>query len=244
MRSYSARSKQRGFWEYVIPAVASVVGGWLSKKGQEDSNEANAQLAQNQMQFQADMSNTSYQRVIGDMEAAGLNPMLAYSQGGASTPGGASAVMQNELGAGVSGAQQGMAMMQGMSGVLQSGAQSELLKAQAEKVRSETIEHNINAARAQSELYRSQEDAANAAINFQRNREVWLAEQAPPGGTSAFSADVSRRKAEAVLTQQEIPRSKAEADFWRSDFGEASPWIKGIMQLLRGASSARDVLRR
>lgn len=38
--------------------------------------------------FQERMSGSQYQRAVGDMQAAGLNPMLAVSQGGAGTPSG------------------------------------------------------------------------------------------------------------------------------------------------------------
>ena len=41
--------------------------------------------------WQEEMSNTSYQRAVEDMKKAGINPIMAIQQGGASTPSGASA---------------------------------------------------------------------------------------------------------------------------------------------------------
>lgn len=55
------------------------------------ANAFSASEAQKNRDWQEMMSNTAYQRSMADMKAAGLNPILAYSNGSASTPGGSSA---------------------------------------------------------------------------------------------------------------------------------------------------------
>ena len=78
-------------------ALGSALAGGIGYAGQRQSNLQNREIAREQMAFQERMSSTAYQRAMQDMKEAGLNPMLAYTQGGASSPSGASLQMQNEL---------------------------------------------------------------------------------------------------------------------------------------------------
>lgn len=79
----------------LIGAGADLLGGLLGTGGQAAANKANLQIAREQMAFQERMSNTQYQRAMADMKTAGLNPLLAYQQGGAGTPAGQTATMEN-----------------------------------------------------------------------------------------------------------------------------------------------------
>lgn len=89
-------------WPALIAAGAQIVGGLIGSHGQKQTNAANAAQvaetnqfnateAQKNRDFQERMSNTQYQRSVDDMRAAGLNPALAYQQGGAGTPTGSTA---------------------------------------------------------------------------------------------------------------------------------------------------------
>lgn len=85
-------------WGTVLSSAASFYG-------QERANRANVQMAREQMAFQERMSSTAYQRATADMRLAGINPMLAYAQGGASSPGGAMATVEDAVGPAVASAQ-------------------------------------------------------------------------------------------------------------------------------------------
>ena len=89
----------------VVDPIQGLVTGGLSMLGGTQANNAswdrqmasqnfNAQQTQAQMDFQERMRKTQYQTSVQDLMAAGLNPMLAYTQGGAGTPSGASAQSQ------------------------------------------------------------------------------------------------------------------------------------------------------
>jgi len=134
-------------------SLAGVGGGVLGFIGQQQTNqknwdianaanEASAANAREQMAFQERMRQTQYQTAIEDMKKAGLNPMLAYSQGGAGVPTGAmgsvsTAKMENALGAGVSGYQ---ALATNNADLDLKASQTSATTAQAIKTEADTIQ--------------------------------------------------------------------------------------------------------
>lgn len=113
-------------------------------------------MADKQMNFQADQAATQYQRGVADMQSAGLNPALAYGQGGASA-------MSGSSGAGVAGAS--VSPVDNMSGLVQlSLLDANRRKAEAE-ARSSEARADLDSA--QSALTSKQVNAYDALTDAQ-----------------------------------------------------------------------------
>lgn len=111
-------------FSFVADLASNLAGQMFADERQEDAQ----QFQEGQNAWQQHMRRTQYQDTVHSMKEAGLNPMLAYHQGGGATPSG-----------GNPGAA-GSPHMTAPSASLQNAAQVKLIDAQADKSKAEADE--------------------------------------------------------------------------------------------------------
>ena len=193
--------------------AAPIIGGLLSRSGQSSANRQNLRIAREQMAFQERMSNTAYQRASKDLDAAGLNRILALGSP-ASTPGGASAVMRNPneaLGAAIG------------------GLPSSAFAARQQK---QALE---NARRVNTQILRDTELKEEQAMTEQERQYNLRAQW---GVTKATEDNIRQATQESVartqLVNARLPEAKAIGGLYDHELGTA---VKGVERFLGPALS-------
>jgi len=212
--------------------LGEVITGALGMFGAERANQINQREAARNRQFQAAeagvnrafqerMRNTEWQAAVADMQAAGINPAVAYSRGGASAPGGSMA-----------GGSQAAPAQDSVSSAMQS-----LMVRKNLQLLDETV------ARTREETKKARFEARQSGIKADFDTARYMYFFTPEGTVKRplldlLDSEVAQTKAnsarslsEAELARFSVPERKAIADLFQSA-GAGGKGFQLLMPLL------------
>lgn len=241
----------------LLPAAASFVGGIFRNKSQE-------RQADKQMQFQDEMSSTAHQREVQDLMAAGLNPMLSAKLGGASSPGGAMAQIEDVVSPAVSSAQQGQSIKAQVDKMkaetdntrMRTVMDGQLLHAQAELADAQRVQALASANAADASVMLTGENVKTApytranlsassaksgqdlAESVERTKGYDIQRQLTAEQAIKTMADTAQTDVLTELRKLDINQAKSSSQFFGSAIGESAPLARFLIQILSAMKGA------
>lgn len=195
--------------------------------------------AARQMDFQQRNSDSIWQRGVKDIQAAGLNPMLAYSQGGNPAASGAAATGSAAAGsaasAGAPGNMQNVFANAGQSAT--QWAQIENIQADTEKKRAEEeftkaqtkkvpVDEEVSRQHAEQIKALTVKAMYDTDLSAAQKKKVEAEVDEVLARTKNLDADTRLKKVNEVLQLYDVPRMQAEADYFKTPVGKSSPHNK------------------
>jgi len=165
----------------------------LGYQGTQDTNASRENIANSANAFSAQQFATRYQTTTKDMEAAGLNPMLAYSQGGGSPPTAQQAQIENPMSSGLHAFHQ--------------SAERQLMKEQLSKVSEE-----VNSVKADTALKKAQEEESRSRAMLNSANASKAEDDARLAGSNVIKNLIDSVRS-GSKTQSEIEKNKQDVEF-------------------------------
>lgn len=194
----------------------AIVGGLANFAGGLFGNSARKKEASKNRAFQERMSSTAHQREVEDLKKAGLNPVLSAGGGGASTPTGSMASIENPV----------------------DPATAKMMAIDAQKAKAEvsSIKSQISKNNAEKSMMKTQAKMIDAQKSIMEKKAPWEIDKMKKEGTFIYNQSENAMLQGNLLTNQMWPAKAASAkakndyDLYKTKGGKALSWLEKAFQ--------------